>query len=168
MNLLGRVARIWIPPVVRRRVLGGLFARTAAAFGQPMPSVRGLSAEQTLHAFAEFTATATDTPQLARRLYEVTVGPGRWLRRAFGVTSTQDVMDAAQVVYRLLGIDFDGDQRGEITIGACFFSRVYPPEACRVMSALDAGLLAGLSGGRRLEFAQRITDGYTCCLARLT
>jgi hypothetical protein len=130
-----------------------------------------LPAEQTLQAFAEFTAqaaSATANPELvSRRLFEVSFAPGRWLRRTFGVASSQDVMDAAQVVYRALGIAFDGDSCGEITISDCFFSRVYRPAACRVMSALDAGLLAGLSGGKHLVFSQRITDGYPCCRAVL-
>jgi hypothetical protein len=166
VNVLGRAARGWMPQCVRKRVLDMLFERTAAAFGQPVPPLRGLSAEQTLQAFAEFTAHAAGTTA-PRSLFEVGFVPGRWLRRAFGVASTQDVMDAARVVYRVLGIDFAGDSDGEITISQCFFSRVYPPSVCRVMSALDAGLLAGLSGGRQLVFSQRITDGYPCCRAVL-
>lgn len=161
-----------MPRSVRKRVLDMLFERTADAFGLPLPPLRELSAEQTLQAFAEFTAQAVSAEANSRlvseRLFEVTFGPGRWLRRVFGVSSTQDVMDAAQLLYRALGIDFEGDARGEITIGRCFFSRVYRPAACRVMSALDAGLLAGLSGGKQLVFAQRITDGYPCCRAVLT
>jgi hypothetical protein len=160
-----------MPQFVRKRLLDMLFERTAAAFGQPVPPLRGLSAEQTLRAFAEFTAQAAviavNTPLVSRRLYDVTFAPGKWLRRAFGVASTQDVMDAARVVYRVLGIDFEGDSFGAITISHCFFSRVYRPAACRVMSALDAGLLAGLSGGKQLVFSQRITDGYSCCRAEL-
>jgi hypothetical protein len=35
------------------------------------------------------------------------------------------------------------------------------------MSALDAGLFAGLTGGRTLTFTQRITEGAPACLANL-
>jgi hypothetical protein len=160
-----------MPHWIRKRMLDVLFERTAVAFGEPVPPLRGLTAEQTLHVFAEFTAqqagTAADSPLVFRRLFAVTFGPGKWLRRAFGVASTQDVMDIAQLMYRVLGIDFQGDSYGQITISNCFFSRVYQPVACRVMSALDAGLLAGLSGGQHLAFSQRITDGYSCCRAEL-
>jgi hypothetical protein len=56
---------------------------------------------------------------------------------------------------------------GEITVRRCPFSDVYSVEVCRLVGALDSGLLAGLSGGDRLEFTQRITEGAPCCLARL-
>jgi hypothetical protein len=168
MNVLGRAARVWMPDCMRKRLLDVLFARTAAALCQPPPPLRGLTAERTLQAFAEFTAQhAVDSPLVSRRLFAVTFGPGKWLGRAFGVASTRDVMDTAQLLYRVLGIDFAGDANGQITISHCFFSPVYRPTTCRVMSALDAGLLAGLSGGKHLEFSQRITDGYSCCRAEL-
>jgi predicted ArsR family transcriptional regulator len=70
-------------------------------------------------------------------------------------------------VYGLLDIDLRGNGRGELTVRRCAFSEVYSAEVCRLVSALDAGLLAGLSGGDRLEFTRRITEGAPCCLARL-
>ena len=76
-------------------------------------------------------------------------------------------MAAARVVYGLLDIDLRGTPDGEITVRRCAFSDSYSPEVCRLVSALDTGLLAGLSGGDRLEFTQRITEGGPCCLARL-
>jgi hypothetical protein len=76
-------------------------------------------------------------------------------------------MAAARMVYGLLDIDLRGTRDGRITVRRCAFSDVYSAEICRLISALDAGLLAGLSGGDRLEFTQRITEGAPCCLARL-
>jgi hypothetical protein len=76
-------------------------------------------------------------------------------------------MAAARLAYRAIGIDFEGDTCGGITINRCFFSQAYTPTVCQVMSALDAGLLAGLSGGSRLVFTERITEGYPWCRARL-
>ena len=76
-------------------------------------------------------------------------------------------MAAARVVYGLLDIDLRGNGRGEITVRRCPFSKVYSAEVCRLVGALDSGLLAGLSGADRLEFTQRITEGAPACLARL-
>ena len=70
-------------------------------------------------------------------------------------------------MYGLLDIDFRGNGRGELTVRRCAFSEVYSAEVCRLVSALDTGLLAGRSGGDRLEFSQRITEGAPTCLARL-
>jgi hypothetical protein len=176
VNLLGRAAPAFMRGLVRKRALDMLFARTAAAFGQQMPRLRGLSADATLQAFAAFTAQAAaeaarSTPcELAivqRRLFEVAYEPGRWLRRVFGVSSASDSMAVGRLAYRLLDIDFRGDAQGAITINRCSFSDVYSPAVCRVMSALDAGLLAGLSGGERLVLSERITEGYPCCRGRL-
>src|SRR4029450_2296143 len=89
------------------------------------------------------------------------------LRAGLRLRTTEDAMGAARVAYGLLDIDLHGTRHGEITVRRCAFSDVYSAEVCRLVSALDAGLLAGLSGGDRLEFSQRITEGAPTCLARL-
>jgi len=76
-------------------------------------------------------------------------------------------MAAARMVYGLVAIDLRGTRDGEITIRRCPFSDVYSAEVCRLVGALDSGLLAGLAGADRLEFTQRITEGAPACLARL-
>ena len=78
-----------------------------------------------------------------------------------------DAMIAARICYRMLDIDFKGNAGGEVCITRCSFSGVYSPAACQVMSALDAGLLAGLTGGGRLLFSQRLTEGFPSCRARV-
>jgi hypothetical protein len=52
-----------------------------------------------------------------------------------------------------------------MTVSSCYFSSVYSPETCGVLSALDDGIFTGLSGGGRLRFSRRITDGSACCRA---
>jgi hypothetical protein len=76
-------------------------------------------------------------------------------------------MVAARAAYRVLGIDLRGSATGEVVVARCAFARVYAPEVCAVMSSLDAGLFAGLTGGRRLTFTQRISEGAPACLATL-
>jgi hypothetical protein len=171
VNVLGRLAQRHTPEPVRKALLTRLFADTAAALGRPMPSPRGQSADEVLSAFRSFTARVpveqAALPAISHKLFHVTLVYGTWLRRVLGVRSSGDVMAAAHLVYRAIGIDFKGDEGGEIIINRCFFSQAYTPSVCQVMSALDAGLLAGLSGGSRLVFTRRITEGYTSCRARL-
>ena len=50
--------------------------------------------------------------------------------------------------------------------GSCLlFRRFYTPAQCRVMSRVDAGIIAGICGGGKLRFTQRITEDCSCCKA---
>jgi hypothetical protein len=166
------------PAMVKRQALVLLFRATAAAFRAEMPRLAGLSREQCLLAYARFTADQAeealrqdgDLSELQARLYRHAYRLGRtpgWLLR---VRSVDDVMVLGRSLYDVLDIDFHGSDggggSGEITISRCYFSSVYSPEVCRVMSAMDRGLLAGLAGGGELAFSQRITEGHGCCRAR--
>jgi hypothetical protein len=166
------------PALVKRQALVQLFRATAAAFQADMPRLSGLSRAQCLSAYARFTAERAeealrqggDLSELQERLYRNAYRLGRkpgWLLR---VRSVDDVMTLGRFLYGILDIDFDGSDTGkasaEITIGRCYFSSYYSPEACRVMSAMDRGLLAGLAGGGELIFIERITEGHACCRAR--
>jgi hypothetical protein len=113
--------------------------------------------------------------------------------RLLYVRTVEETMAAGRLLYRMLGIDFQGDargevprrgrsprrwpsgystreegERGEVTIARCYFSSYYSPQVCRLMSAMDQGLFAGLSGGGRLIFMTRITEGYDHCQAQFT
>jgi hypothetical protein len=162
------------PAIVKRQALMQLFRATAAAFQVDMPRLSGLSREQCLLAYARFTADQADEAlrqggdlsELQERLYRNAYRLGRtpgWLLR---VRSVDDVMALGRSLYDVLDIDFEGSGDGEITIGRCYFSSFYSPEACQVMSAMDRGLLAGLAGGGELVFVERITEGQPCCRAR--
>lgn len=58
-----------------------------------------------------------------------------------------------------------GERLTEIEIRRCFFADYYRAPVCRLMSALDAGVVDGLFGGASLEFTQRLTEGGGCCRA---
>jgi predicted ArsR family transcriptional regulator len=175
MSLALRLLDGHVPAVARRAALRALFATTAAGFGCPVPSLDGLDADALLGRYAQFTRDQAeaalregrDLPALHDRLERGARTLGARLRAGLRLRTTEDAMAAARVVYGLLDIDFHGSGHGEITVRRCPFSEVYSAEVCRLVSALDAGLLAGLSGGDRLEFTQRITEGAPCCLARL-
>jgi hypothetical protein len=176
MNLAGQALRFHTPDFVRRRALRELFQSTAAAFDLPAPALNGASADELLDRYAAFTAEHGNAllgagERLAatrRSLYLSAYSIGTRLRRELGIESTDDAMAAARSVYRMLRIDFMPVAADEAQVSTCYFSRYYSAPVCRLMSALDQGLWAGLSGGGRLEFRQRITEGAPCCLAAVT
>ncbi|NPV09301.1 MAG: hypothetical protein HPY83_15245 [Anaerolineae bacterium] len=164
----------YTPQWVRRRQLVRLLQVTAEAFEVPLPTQRR-SCPELLEDYAALTArqaaealrSGQDLAPIRERLYRGARGMGCDLRHWLHVRTPTQVMAAARLAYRALGIDLKGFPDGSIVVSRCCFARHYSPEVCRLISALDAGLLAGLSGGGRLEFSQRITEGAACCLARL-
>jgi hypothetical protein len=164
------------PAIVKRQALVQLFRATAAAFQADMPRLSGLSREQCLLAYARFTAERADEAlrqggdlsELQERLYRNAYRLGRTPGWLLGSHSVNDVMALGRFLYDILDIDFHGSDSGEITISRCYFGSFYSPEVCRVMSAMDRGLLAGLAGGGEIVFSQRITEGHPCCRARFT
>ncbi len=82
------------------------------------------------------------------------------------IRSRVDAAAALRTLYRLLAIDLALDARGEVTIRHCSLADHYTPEVCRFMSAMDEGIVAGLSNGR-LVFTRRLTENADRCLARI-
>jgi hypothetical protein len=166
-------ARLLLPFGVRRQEIERLFARTAAAFGSPVPPQRARGSAGRLREYAFFTrhhaeealSCPDDLPALDSRLYGAALALGRGYRLRLKVRGTRDAMAAARLIYRALNIDFKGFADGAVVIRRCAFAAVYPARVCALISALDRGLLAGLAGGGTLEFRQRITEGADCCRA---
>jgi hypothetical protein len=182
-------ARLYIPRRSRKQALEELFARTAAAFGSPVPPPLGRGPDARLAEYARFTreraeealdrcegdgvsksgAAAGSDPAsraaLERRLFRAARGLGGRFRLQLGVRSLAEALAAARVLYRGLGIDFRGSADGQIVIRRCAFAAVYTPSVCALVSALDQGLLAGLASGGELRFGQRLTEGACCCRA---
>lgn len=159
----------------RRRALEMLFARTAAAFGSPVPQCRARSLSGRLGEYARFTrdraeealGSGRDLDSLERRLYRAGFSMGARYRIRLKVHTPAGAMTAARLIYRGLGIDFVGFEDGEAVIRKCSFARLYSPRVCALVSAMDRGLLAGLSNGGELRFYRRITEGARSCRARL-
>ncbi len=168
-------ARLIMPFGARRRALEQLFARTAAAFGCLVPPARGRGAKSRLREYASFTRTRAELAlragegleALDRRLYRAAFGLGASYRVRLGVRTLPQAMAAARLVYRGLGIDFRGSPDGEVIIARCGFASVYTPKVCELVSAMDRGLLAGLTSGGELRFRERITEGARSCRACL-
>jgi len=169
------MAQIYIPQCVKKRKLKELFSCTASAFECNPPEIQGLSFGECLEKFASFTKVETersirqgkDLQIIKSRLFQNAFRIGENLRNKFRVTTIEEVMIMSRILYGILEIDFHGAAQGEITIKRCFFSNKYSSQVCRVISSLDEGVIAGLSGGGQFEFSERITEGKDCCKARL-
>lgn len=176
MSLLVSALQIYTPDYVKKRALMQLFSYTATAFEAKVPPISGLDWQESLAKYARFTQTLAEqrlrdgreVEAVAQRLYRNAVAMGRlngkWLR----LGTVADVMAVGRVLYRILATDFRGDARGEVVINRCYFSRFYSYEVCRLMSAMDRGLFAGLSNGGELTFSSRITEGQPCCRAHFS
>jgi len=159
---------------IRRWALRRLASATAEGFGVSVPRGGGLSYRQYLQCYAQFTCDAAvqaleegkDLNALRSRLRANSFALGDWLRKYLHLRSPRAVMAAARLLYRMIGIDFRGSSDGEVRVSSCFFSNYYTPSVCGLISSLDRGLMAGLSGGGALTFTRRLTEGHPCCEAR--
>jgi hypothetical protein len=175
MNRLLALLETGMPTCMRKVALLALFRSAALAFGRPAPPIAALPADECLLRFARFTQSQAekllrngdDLEAVQERLYRNAYGLGRLCRRVSRAKTMQEVMDLSRILYRVLDIELQGDGLGNVTFSRCFFSRFYSYPVCQVMSAMDGGLFAGLSGGRQLVFSARITEGQTCCRAHL-
>jgi hypothetical protein len=106
------------------------------------------------------------------RMYQVGLGLGREVRGRLGVgDELADVLRAARIMYRVLGIEFQVEANGDratMLVNRCDLSRHYSADACVVLSATDEGVVAGLSGAMSMRFEERITSGAERCRAVIT
>jgi hypothetical protein len=175
MNFLLWAAERQLPDFIRRRELNRLFRLTASSFGLEVPPAEAPTADERLAEYARFTKDAVDrcigrgadARDVQERLFERSREYGSLWRRRFGVSNMKDVMRAGRILYRAMGIEFHGTEKGSVEIAGCFFSRSYSPATCRMISSIDAGIMAGLSGGKILTFSRRITEGSDICEAQL-
>lgn len=174
MNLRLFAVKICLPDFVKKKKLSDLFLMTARAFECEVPRLRGLSYRDRLEAFALFTKEEAekclekgkDPEAVKTGLFQGAYAMGFKIRRLARLRTPAEIMEMSRILYRILGIDFEGKTEGDVTINRCFFSRYYSSPVCRLISALDEGLASGLSKGGRLTFSQRITEDKPCCKAR--
>jgi hypothetical protein len=176
MNLLVTLLHLYTPGFVRERVLDELFVATANGFACEVPVTAGLTGNAKLAAYARFTREQADRAirdgrdldAIGASLRGEAFALGQRMRSLLGVEGVAGVTAAAHMLYHMIDVDFSATPEGEVTVRRCFFSDYYTPDVCRLVSALDDGILAGLAGGGHLEFSQRITEGHDRCLARFS
>ena len=175
MNARLLLLRAHLPGIVRRSILRELLTAMATAFQRDGPPTAGLSAEalndlvvQRSSAWAdEAIATQQDLAPLEQRLFSEAEVLGRRARDRLRIRSETDGLVAAGVIYRAIGIDLRSRSHGGIEVSSCAFARVYHPAVCRLLSSMDSGLIAGLTGADGLLFTSRLTEGAPTCRAYL-
>ncbi len=104
-------------------------------------------------------------------LFEVGVRLGEDSRMRLGVgDSSRDLLLAAKILYRVLGISFTahGDSKElEIVVERCALARHYSELTCIVLSAVDEGVVRGLNPVLAMRFEKRMTAGPPTCVARV-
>ncbi len=175
MNILLKILPHNLPAFIREEILEDLFEATADAFDCPAPTLDHLSYDECLRTYALFTreqavkalAFGRDVPAIKTQLYQNAYPLGGKLRKWFAVDSIEEVMELGQILYGAIGVEIQGDTQGDVTVKHCYFSQFYSGPVCDLISALDDGVFSGLSGGGRLVFSERLTEGRECCKAKL-
>ncbi len=170
-----KLIQLYVPGFIKKKKLTDLFRLTADAFQSELPELRGLSFAECLSTYASFTKEQAERylqggqprEEVKRRLYQNSYFLGQKLRKDLHVVTWEDAVTAIKVIYKLIDIDFQCDSDGEFIIKQCFFSKYYSGGVCDLISSLDEGLAAGLSGGTP-SFSQRITEGESCCKGYLS
>ncbi|HPG38315.1 MAG TPA: hypothetical protein PLP19_01970 [bacterium] len=178
MNLLVTAAGLYIPAFIKKQKIRQLIKITAQAFQVETPDTGTLTYHECLHVFARFSGETAqralqanaDIQGIKSRLYKNACDMGIQLRRQLHIKTTAEVIQFTRILYKVIGIDYSCTPAGDVTIKRCYFSQFFNGEACRIFSALDEGVAAGLSNGGRLVFRERLTEGHSCCRAdfRLT
>ena len=181
-----KIAKRLMPEYIKNKKLNDLFRITADAFQCGVPDLKGLSFAERLHEYAVFTKEQAeaylhsgDSPDERKsrinaaeeKLYRNSFLLGQELRKSLRVRTEEQAIEALELIYRIIAIDFHigraaGTENGrpnEFTVRECYFSSYYSAEVCGLISSLDQGLAAGLTGGGRLAFKERITEGCGCC-----
>lgn len=171
LTLLGRT----FVPCVKLQMLDELAQVTARGFETDVPEWQGRTFSSRVVEYAEFTAqqaglllSGGDDAEIEAakdRLRSVATQLGVSLRAVLGVRNPEEAFEALALLYTQIGIEMDGGPSGEVTVGRCFFADYYDDRVCRVVEALDQGLVAGLFDGASLEFSERLTEGRPCCRA---
>lgn len=175
MNILLKILPHNLPAFICEEILAELLAATADAFACPAPSLGQHSYDKRLRAYAMFTReqaekalqSGHDATALKIRLYQNAYPLGEKLRNWFIVKTIAEAMELSQILYQAIGVEITGDTQGDVTVKRCYFSQFYSSPVCDLISALDDGIFSGLSGGGRLAFSERITEGRACCKAKL-
>ena len=152
-----------------------LYNTMSRAFGVPEKKIplwsaeallRGGPAGEALRDYAAYSARCLKRCKAdPGRIYREAYRTGERVRRLTGFTEMADLERLVFYLYRNIGILMDGHLPGEIKVSSCYFSRFYTPEQCALMSYMDSGIIAGILGGGKIEFTERITEGGGGCKA---
>ena len=174
MNIRLRLAELHVPARIRLEKIRELAALTARAFGTAPPLLSDRPVRRALEDYARFTREAADRAVgdkadpglLAAGLRREAFAFGRKLAAEFGIRDRGEARRLIRLAYRAIGIDLRLEADGTVLVSRCCFREFYTPGTCRLIASLDEGLMAGIGGGGRLEFSDRLTSGEAACRAR--
>ncbi len=185
MNYIIKILQFYTPGYIKNKKLDDLFDMTANAFCTEAPVLRGLTFSERLAKYACFTRDQAERvlnregsseerknriEAFEGKLYQRSFLLGEDLRKSLRIKTWEQAVEALELIYQIIGIDFHyegpdasrDDGQGEFTVKTCYFSDHYSAAICGLISSLDRGLAAGLTGGE-LNFTQRLTEGCDCC-----
>jgi hypothetical protein len=107
-----------------------------------------------------------------KALFEVGQDLGKATRSKLGIgDSPNDLIKAAKILYRVLGIDFNvewhGKTSGTLIVDRCAMAKEYSELTCLVLSATDEGVIRGLESNVSMIFTKRMTSGCSECTAQI-
>ena len=157
----------------RRIELQMLMNLTARALGQKPKRIWTLSNAEALRAYAEYTCSnlqADADETMFERMNTEAYRMGRLLRQLFLISNDTSAQRLIIALYRNIGIQLSFCDSQHLCFHRCYFSSFYTPQICKAASALDSGIIRGISGlpAKHLQFSQRITEGCNCCRAQFT
>lgn len=107
-----------------------------------------------------------------RAMREAGLALGKRLRSELDLSDgMEDLFAAAKLLYRVLGIEFQVAREGEgarMTVHRCSLSEHYSELTCKVMSAMDEGVVMGLSPKAAMAFTRCNSGGERPCEAVIT
>ncbi len=177
MNVRLALFRPALASGLKLRMLNELAVVTALAFQVDVPIWAGRTFRSRLTEYARFTAeraellaSTGDTSAIEaakERLRSGALDLGASLRRTLHTRNAEQAFEALTILYGGMGIDMRAEADGEVAVARCFFAGFYRPDVCRIVEALDQGLVSGLFDGASLEFSRRLTEGRSQCRACL-
>lgn len=197
MGLALRLLSAWTPRRVLLRELGTLDERTTRALDgllerhapgavssvgpRAPPAGDGLEDRRDAMAAAHEARIAALTAAVGREravnlaretLFRVGLELGGEARERLGVgDSVGDLVRAARVLYRVLGIDFHIERHGAggwvMRVDRCALASRYSDGTCLALSAADEGVVRGLNPRASLAFEERLAGGAPACVARI-
>jgi hypothetical protein len=193
MSLRLRLASLWMPRFIMAREVERIRSSTNASLdallAEHVPDVSMGEREGVISGLAERRSVMARGHE--RRIMALVKGVGREraislgreallrtgmefgkdAKERLGVNETKDdLIRAARVLYRILGIEFmivAGPEGERIEVTRCAISLHYSPETCAVLSAVDEGAISGMSPKASMRFQKYITDGSTRCVAMI-
>jgi hypothetical protein len=98
---------------------------------------------------------------------------GTETRLRLGVGNSRgDLVKAARILYRVLGINFRVEWQDEthsnLVVDRCDLAKDYSELTCTVLSATDEGVVKGLNPNMNMKFERWLTSGCSNCIARIS